>query len=149
MVNFVVRARDDLNGVMEVMPVVDGTYLGDIAHAFERSRDMDPPDAYGGLIPAFFRFGPLSRHFVAADGAFTGGSGKVPLLGCSCGEWGCWPLLATITVAKDEVAWSEFEQPHRPSRDYSEFGPFLFGRAQYEAALHELERLVEDANNEA
>ncbi len=39
--------------------------------------------------------------------------GKLAVLGCVCGEPGCWPLQARITVREDVVVWGEFEQPHR------------------------------------
>jgi hypothetical protein len=128
-----------------VVPVVDGQELTDLAHDFEKATGMETRDvSYGGLIPANFRFGPLSRHFLAADGAFVNENGKVPLLGCECGEWGCWPLLASITVTGDEVAWSEFEQPYRQERNYGEFGPFRFERSQYDEALRRLESAVSE-----
>jgi hypothetical protein len=142
-VRFVVRESGDLSGATEVVPVVDGQELTDLIHAFEKGADMESRDvSYGGLIPANFRFGPLHRHFLAGEGAFVNEEGKVPLLGCECGEWGCWPLLASITVDEDGVVWSNFGQPYRPERDYSGFGPFRFDRAAYERALEDLERDV-------
>jgi hypothetical protein len=60
---------------------------------------------------------------------------KTALLGCGCGEVGCSPLMARITVTDDTVTWDEFEQPTRPGWDYDGFGPFTFDRAQYEQAL--------------
>lgn len=36
------------------------------------------------------------------------------------------------------VVWDEFRQPRRRERDYSGFGPYLFDRARYEAAVAEL-----------
>jgi hypothetical protein len=97
---------------------------------------------YGGLIPAFFRFGRLADHFL---GRWPGRSGsKPPLLGCQCGEWGCWPLLARIRAVADSVIWDQFEQPHRPSRDYGAFGPFTFERQQYERALDALDAVADD-----
>ena len=142
-VRFVVRERDDLNGVTEVVAVVDGQELTDLIHAFEKAADMESRDvSYGGLIPANFRFGPVRRHFLAGEGALLNEERKVPLLGCECGEWGCWPLLASITVDDDAVVWSDFEQPYRRERDYSALGPFRFDRDAYETALDDLERAV-------
>jgi hypothetical protein len=83
-------------------------------------------ESYGGLVPSYFNFGSAEAHFLSSE---------VPLLGCECGEWGCWPLLAKIVVTADEVRWTDFQQPHRPKRDYSGFGPFGFRRADYEAAV--------------
>lgn len=60
--------------------------------------------------------------------------GVIDVLGCGCGEWGCWPLSAAITVHGETVTWSHFSQPHRPDRNYREFGPFTFAAAEYRAA---------------
>ena len=82
--------------------------------------------AYGGLIPQFFRFGPMEDHF---HGRSTDAMGpKTPVLGCECGEWGCWPLMARITATAELVTWDCFEQRHRISRDYTVSGPFLVPR---------------------
>ncbi len=93
-------------------------------------------DAYGGLIPQYFGFGPMEDHF---HGRSTDAMGpRTPVLGCECGEWGCWPLMAQITVTPDGVTWDSFEQPHRKTRDYTAFGPFQFDRRQYDGALRVL-----------
>ena len=38
--------------------------------------------------------------------------GKTQILGCNCGEPGCWPLLVKIMVNDEIIVWSEFTQPH-------------------------------------
>jgi hypothetical protein len=94
----------------------------------------------GGLIPEFFRFGPMQDHFL---GRSTNAMGpKTPVLGCECGEWGCWPLMARITATADCVTWDAFEQPHRKARDYVAFGPFQFDRHQYDDALQALSAVI-------
>jgi hypothetical protein len=75
--------------------------------------------------------------------AFVNERHRVPLLGCECGEWGCLPLLATMTVLDDAVRWSDFEQPQQVEGDYSGFGPFQFGREEHEHEIETLERAVE------
>ena len=152
---FAVEARPDLNGggrsdelpdTVEVVPVVDATRLTDLIHNFERETRMERRAvSYGGLIPAFFKFGPARVHFTASQGAFVRPPGKVPLLGCSCGEWGCWPLLARVTTTAVEVRWSDFEQPFRRDRDYSAFGPFVFDRQDYDRALATLSKVWDEA----
>lgn len=135
-IQFVVRPRD-VRGVREAVPVIDRELLTDLIDQFELSAGMQPAgNAYGGLVPAFSRFGPLDEHFRGRSARAMGP--KTPLLGCECGEWGCWPLMAQITVTDDDVVWDSFEQPYRRSRDYSRFGPFCFERRQYEAALQAL-----------
>jgi hypothetical protein len=124
---------------------VDGVDLVELVGAYERARGLHPAGGYGGLVPAFSRFGPMTDHFLG--GAEEGGRrpDKVPVLGCACGEWGCWPLLARIEADEDRVTWSAFAQPHRPAWDYAGFGPLAFRRAQYAAALASLERRLREA----
>jgi hypothetical protein len=64
--------------------------------------------------------------------------GGIYLLVCTCGEAGCWPLIAAVYQKDDMICWDGFIQPHRRERDYSEFGPFKFSRAQYEDAAKDL-----------
>ncbi|WP_116209478.1 hypothetical protein [Streptomyces olivoreticuli] len=128
--------RDDL-GVLEVVPRINGIPLIELIDKFEINAGMQPAgDAYGGLTPQYFRFGPMEDHF---HGRSTDAMGpKTPLLGCECGELGCWPLMARITVTADLVIWDSFEQPYRTKRDYTKFGPFQFDRHQYDDALRDL-----------
>jgi hypothetical protein len=60
--------------------------------------------------------------------------GKIAILGCVCGDPGCWPFRVRIALRDDVVVWSGFEQPHRSWR-YEEMRPFVFDRAQYLSAL--------------
>lgn len=129
-IDFNVRPFEDEVDCPVVMPAIEGVSLAELVEEFERRQEFEPSGGYGGLIPARFRFGPASVHFAGAAGAYVE-DGRVPLLGCSCGEWGCWPLLARITSTDEHVVWSEFRQPHRPDRDYSAFGPFVFDRGDY------------------
>lgn len=133
-VRFLVDEREDLDA-HEVVPVIDGDLLTDLIEAFERAAGMEPTGGYGGLIPAFFD--PLDQHFHGVRSGVRPGA-KTPLLACDCGEWGCWPLMARITVTDRSVTWDSFEQPHRSTRDYSGFGPFRFDRRRYDAALEGL-----------
>ncbi|MFI6688075.1 hypothetical protein [Streptomyces sp. NPDC050485] len=135
-IQFDCQIRDDRE-VLEVVPRINGTPLTELIDRFETDAGMQPAgDAYGGLIPQIFRFGPMGDHF---HGRSTDALGpNTPVLGCECGEVGCWPLMARITVTADLVIWDCFEQPHRTTRDYTEFGPFKFDRRQYDAALQAL-----------
>lgn len=79
----------------------------------------------------------LERHFLGGDESHLhcGPHDKTVLMGCECGEAGCWPLMATISVQDDIVRWSSFEQPHRRGRwSYGDFA-LDFDRPQYCAAL--------------
>jgi hypothetical protein len=133
---FVIRDRADLR-TLEVVPAIDGVLLTDLVGTYELGLAMDPAGhAYGGLVPALYRFGAMDRHY--RGGSTEAFGPAIPVLGCECGEWGCWPLLARISVCPDGVTWDEFAQPRRPVRDYSGLGPFHFTRDQYEDALADL-----------
>ena len=121
---------------LSVVAVVDRRRFIEIVSEFERQQGFSPTDGYGGLVPEFFQFGPLDDYFqgrwqLAADLL----SGQIFVLGCECGEVGCWPLVCRITEVAGYVVWDRFSQPHRPERDYSKLGPFRFEAAQYICAV--------------
>jgi hypothetical protein len=62
-------------------------------------------------------------------------AGGVYLLGCTCGEVGCWPLQCEVITSHESVVWQRFRQPHRRERDYANFGPFVFDLKQYISAV--------------
>ncbi|MEU6663036.1 hypothetical protein [Streptomyces sp. NPDC046821] len=132
-IRFDCQQRGD-GGALVVRPFIDGAPLTELIDSFEIASGMRPAgDAYGGLIPGFYRFGPMQDHFHGRSANAMGP--KTPVLGCECGEWGCWPLMARISTTADLVIWDSFEQPHRETRDYTAFGPFQFERHQYDDAL--------------
>jgi hypothetical protein len=122
-----------------IIPMVNDAPLTTLVTEFERQERFDLAGGYAGLIPEFFIYGPLDRYFI---GEFERGSlsadRRVFLLGCECGEVGCWPLTCEIYSAAGTVLWHRFAQPHRPQRDYSRFGPFTFDLQQYQQAMAEL-----------
>ena len=123
-----------------LVPLIDSVSLIELISKFEEGRGYDCSGKYAGLVPAFFRFGPLDISFAGKTGGehVFGSPGKIALLGCEGGEVGCWPLLADVLADGNVVRWSTFEQPFRKERDYSEFGPFTFQSSQYAEALAEL-----------
>jgi hypothetical protein len=128
-------------GVTVVTPCIDGVLLTVLVEQFERSHGLtDPAGGYGGLIPELFRYGPLDRYFLGKSQTpyFAAALGRIFVLGCECGEVGCWPLTCLVGTSDSEIIWHDFEQPHRPVRDYSLFGPFVFKFGQYEEALRKL-----------
>jgi hypothetical protein len=134
-------SRRDEDGVTVITPRVDGIMLTALAEQFECSHGLtDPAGGYGGLIPEFFRYGPLDRYFLGKSETpyFASTPGRIFVLGCQCGEVGCWPLTCLVNARDSEITWQSFEQPHRPARDYSSFGPFVFELEQYEEALRSL-----------
>jgi hypothetical protein len=89
-----------------------------------------------GIVLDHFNFGDLTAYLTGRpDPVYGAESGVIALLGCDCGEVGCWPLEARVLVDDDLVTWRGFGQPHRPKRDYGSFGPFTFRRSQYERAV--------------
>jgi hypothetical protein len=125
------------SGAVSLVPEVDGIALTELVSEFEAGFDDSPVGGYGGILPEYFRFGDLSMYYLGLEDNQWPAPGTVWLLGCECGEVGCWPLSARVSVVGERVVWSDFSQPHRAQRDYSSFGPFEFDRAQYDAAVHE------------
>jgi hypothetical protein len=48
-------------------------------------------------------------------GCRVSGFGVIALLGCDCGEVGCWPLESPVLVDDGPVTWRGFTQPFRPT----------------------------------
>ncbi|WP_143074869.1 hypothetical protein [Streptomyces mangrovisoli] len=68
----------------------------------------------------------------------------LPVLGCSCGIWGCWPLLTVIDATPETVTWSAFRQPFREQWGELPMGPYVFARTAYEESLTAPTRLAGD-----
>lgn len=116
-------------------PEIDGVSLLERVQRFEADRPYEPSGGYAGLVPAHFRFEDLTQYYLGIETQQWPRPEHAWLLGCDCGEVGCWPLAARITLTEGTVEWSHFQQPHRPSRSYDDFGPFLFDRQSYDAAV--------------
>ena len=128
------------SGVADIL--IDGRHFLDMVTDFER-QFAEPGlagaysylDASDVLMP--------STRLLENDGDFDK---VVAILECECGCEGCWPLEARIVGNASTVTWSDFKQPHRgpdhPDGEwiYSGFGPFIFGRSQYEKALDQRRR---------
>ena len=131
----------DFEGAVSVIPVINGRLLTDMIDAFEKGHQYDPARGYGGLIPSWFKYGPLDRYFLGnfEENSYFEKMGGIYVLGCGdCGEVGCWPLVARVSSSMKSFVWDRFEQPHRKQRDYSEFGPFVFDAKQYRNAVSAL-----------
>ncbi|MGW3510813.1 hypothetical protein [Streptomyces sp. NPDC000994] len=90
---------------------------------------------HGGLTLS--EVGDCARHFLGdpAPEFVDPSTGTTPVLGCTCGLWGCWPLLTIITPTPETVTWSSFQQPYRKGWGELAMGPYVFARPAYEAAL--------------
>lgn len=118
-----------------LVPYVDGVSLVDLVETYEGVAKFDVVGGYGGIEPQKFNFGDLRLYYLGAQNAQWPSPRRAWLLGCGCGEVGCWPLEASVDAAHDVVTWHSFQQPHRPDRDYSNFGPFRFDAEQYASAI--------------
>jgi hypothetical protein len=133
-VSFLIQPFEE---VAAITPAVNGTLLIELICTFERERRFEPAGGYGGLIPQWFKYGSLDRYFFGdfEQNSYFERMGGIYLLGCQCGEVGCWPLTTRIRASSESVVWDSFQQPHRLDRDYSGFGPFVFDPAQYREAV--------------
>ncbi len=121
--------------VLSLTPVLNGVPLSQLAFLFEREQGFEPAGGYGGIVPNWFSYGPLEPYFLGESGDDYFAKGSY-LLGCGdCAEVGCWPLRARIKTTRSIVIWDSFSQPHRPQRDYADFGPFIFDLEPYRQSV--------------
>lgn len=93
------------------------------------------PDLAGDYEPlTLFDISSDVNHFLGQPVATWFEDGDAVLMGCPCGEWGCWPLTVKIEVNDTTIRWRRFRNGHR-DWDLSKLGPFTFDRVTYEAAL--------------
>lgn len=129
-------ARFGSHASRTVRIVVNGTPLVDHAKSVEApfANAEGKPNLAGDYAPLLvedFR----SRQGLLGNPVSTWfEDGDTVLMGCPCGEWGCWPLTAMIDVKDDRVTWRRFRNGHR-DWDLSALGPFVFERIQYETAV--------------
>jgi len=142
----VVQFRVLAEGPRQIVVEINRTPLVDLVSAYEASCGYRPLGGYAGLIPEHFNFGELVDYFLGRDNGQWPRPGRAWLLGCDCGELGCWPLEAMVHVSDDLVVWSGFRQPHRPDRDYTGFGPYVFDREQYQQAVSAAVAMLESSS---
>ena len=65
-VGFSVRARADLGGAIEIVPVINGRDLSDMIHAFERDHGMETRGLVRWAHPGFLSIWPLGPSFPRA-----------------------------------------------------------------------------------
>jgi len=129
---------DEPSTAQELVPYVDGVSLVELVAGFEQAARFDVVGGYAGIVLDHFNFGDLIGYLTGQpDSLYWARHGAISLLGCDCGDVGCWPLDARVITDGAVVTWRGFTQPHRPNRDYSCFGPFVFRRAQYEHAVRQ------------
>jgi hypothetical protein len=138
---FAPAGEDFSDDLRQIKIKVNGVELPELVRDAElpsarSDEEEDLAGNYIGLVAGYMRI-DLVGQFLGGQGTpmFTGSEDKTALLGCGCGEVGCSPLLARVTVTDDTVIWDDFEQPTRPGWEYDGFGPFTFDRSEYERAL--------------
>jgi hypothetical protein len=136
--------EQELGGDMvpTLVPFLGGVSLRDLVRTVElpfarREGNPDLAGSYAGLAGEGVRW--PSRHFLGEPVLSWFGDGDTVLLGCVCGDWGCWPFTATVAVADEVVTWSGYRTGHR-DWDYRELRDITFDRGQYEQALRETTR---------
>lgn len=99
-VRFDVRPwSDGLDPARELLPYVDNVSLVDLVSGYERAAGFDVPGAYAGVVLDHFNFGDLAAYLTGKpDTAYWADKGVIALLGCDCGEVGCWPLEARCSL---------------------------------------------------
>lgn len=136
-INFEVTARDD--GPLAVTPLINGRPLSELIYEYEAAKGLPDTGEHGGIVPAWFKYGPLYSYFLGAPDDYWEEMGGRYLLGCAgCGEVGCNPFVGRIEVGPAEVVWSGFGRDFGSEPEYAGFGPFVFERLAYEASLRDL-----------
>ncbi|WP_133871914.1 hypothetical protein [Paractinoplanes brasiliensis] len=125
-----------------LVPYLSGVSLLDLVRKAElpfarREGSRGLAGSYAGLLGEEVRW--PSRHYLGNPVLSWFGDGDTVLLGCGCGDWGCWPFTALVTVDEDTVTWSGYRTGHR-DWDYRELRDFTFDRHQYEEALRSTAR---------
>lgn len=136
-IEFDVRYDAD-HGISWVTPMIEGCALIELVGDFERAQGHKLAGRYSGLVPSSFDFGDLAAYYVGSSVDQWPEPGSLWLVDCECGQAGCWPLEASVVVTDQQVTWSNFRQPHRPEWNYDGFGPFVFERGEYDAAVNRM-----------
>ena len=136
--SFVIEPTLGTAGPLSLVPLISGIRLTKLVEEHDLKVGNQPAGGFGGLVRKSFNFGPWDRYFMAEAGSRKIERDGHYLLGCTCGELSCWPLVARIARDGELMVWDCFRQPNRPELDYSSFGPFRFEINQYRLAVSEL-----------
>lgn len=120
-----------------LVPYLNGASLPDLVRKAElpfarREGNPDLAGRYAGLLGEEVRW--PGGHYLGSPVRSWFDDGDTVLLGCVCGDWGCWPFTALVTVDEETVTWSGYRAGHR-DWDYRELRNITFSRIQYEEAL--------------
>lgn len=156
---------DGHDGLGELAIAIDGEPLPEILRRVEEPFTSQPgelakPGGYSGIVG--WRFDrSVTDHFEGGVDSHmaSGPHDKTVLASCECGEVGCWPLMASVSLHESAVVWRNFENPHRTERsgaggrrasgiwNYGELS-FTFDRAQYMESLRAADAAIRAWRNE-
>jgi hypothetical protein len=116
------------NGQLYLCP----TWYARLSCPSRAARETRPRGQLRGLLKDEVRW--PRRHYLGDSALSWFGDGDTVLLGCRCGDWGCRPFTAIVTVAEHTMSWSGYRTGHR-DWDYRQLREVTFDRIQYEEAL--------------
>ncbi|MCX7026764.1 MAG: hypothetical protein NT061_04575 [Spirochaetes bacterium] len=120
--------------------LVDGTPFVEMVRSYETKMLAGNKEA--GLAGSYWYLHPNALiEYLEGDG--FGHAHRIALLGCTCLDEDCWPLVCSMEKQEQYVIWYDFLQPHRKQWDYSGFGPFGFEKKQLAAAMDVLKQEYE------
>lgn len=124
---------------------INGVNLIDTLTVFEtkmveQTNDSAMPGHYMGLDPQ-----ELYQNLMNPEKYSWDDKHRSLVLGCVCGDEGCWPMHVDVRKKRDHIIWTDFENRFRNGEfdivwDYSEIGPFVFDRKAYEEQLEWLRK---------
>lgn len=114
----------------QIKLMVNQVGLIQLVGAFEKKFDASLAGSYDWLTASEL----TPQNLLGEKSNISDDGPRIAVLGCECGEMGCWPLLVTIEARNNVVLWKEFENGHR-DWDYKGFGPFQFLRSEYDLEL--------------
>jgi hypothetical protein len=123
--------------------IIDGVDLIERVRLVEQDYDAKVAGKYAGppmrvLLPCRLFLGEIPDNVNWFSSTTI--DGTVPILGCTCGTEGCWPLHVAIRIDESHncVTWSGFVNPFRKSWTYEGLGPFSFQLDEYLRALEQV-----------
>ena len=126
-----IEFRSQGAGVHErVIVTINGTKLTDLwVAAKQQPTDPLPTAEVGTGLAAWSEYGELPPRI----DAHAVPDGSVPVVTCTCGEFGCGGGSARITFERSTVIWGDFRTATHEKT--VSLGPFRFRRRDYDAAL--------------
>lgn len=131
--HFELASTDGPFGEPSLVILIDGVDLIERVRVAEQDYEVEVAGKYAG--PPLRVLGSKLFHGELPDGFGWLSSGNientVPILGCTCGTEGCWPLHVAIFVGEESVVWESFANPFRKHWRYERLGSLRFEAEQY------------------